>query len=61
MGIINIETSISAPLKRVWSAWVESKGITKWFAPEANIEPWIGGAFELFFDPSNHEQESTKG
>jgi uncharacterized protein YndB with AHSA1/START domain len=38
-----------------------SKQITKWFVPEANIEPWIGGAFELFFDPSNHEKESTKG
>lgn len=61
METIIIDVSISAPLCLVWLAWVESKRIATWFAPEANVEPWIGGAFELFFDPSNHEYDSTKG
>ncbi len=61
METIFIEVSISAPLDLVWLAWVESKRVATWFAPEANVEPRIGGAFELFFDPSNHEHESTRG
>jgi len=61
METIIIEVSISAPLDLVWLAWVESKRVATWFAPEANVEPRIGGAFELFFDSSNHEHESTRG
>ncbi len=61
METIIIDISISAPLDLVWLAWVESNRIITWFAPEANVEPRIGGVFELFFDPSNHEHQSTKG
>ena len=46
---------------QVWQAWTDSKLITNWFSPEANIEPRVGGAYELFFDPSKHEHESTIG
>jgi len=33
----------------------------KWLCPEAYIEPKMGGAYELFWDPSNHDSMSTKG
>ncbi len=45
----------------VWNAWTQTAVITKWFSPEANIEPQVGGAFELFFDPADHSHESTQG
>lgn len=31
----------------VWKYWTSSDLITKWFPPEANIEPKLHGAFEL--------------
>ena len=38
-----------------------TQDITNWFSPEAYIESRIGGAYELYFDPSNHDHQSTKG
>ena len=58
---INIETAIDSSVDSIWEAWTKNELITKWFSPEANIEPRVGGAFELFFDPSNHNHECTKG
>ena len=56
-----IETVVSAPIDRLWTAWTSSERIKEWFAPEANIDPRPGGYFELYFDPSDHGHMSTKG
>ena len=45
----------------VWDAWTKEDLITEWFPPEANIEVKLGGSFELFFDPKNHNHQSTIG
>ncbi|MCH1642860.1 SRPBCC domain-containing protein [Paenibacillus timonensis] len=55
------EIAIGADLELVWRAWLEERRITLWFAPLANVEPRVGGKFELFFDPSNPERMGTKG
>lgn len=60
MDIIQ-EIRIGADRELVWKAWTESERITQWFAPAANIQPVIGGAFELFFNPANKDVMSTKG
>jgi len=48
-----IEKSIevAATLEQVWGAWTTREGITSFFAPEANVEPRVGGAFQIYFDP----------
>lgn len=61
MKAIRAEMSVSAPADKVWEAWTESERISKWFAPEARIEPRPGGPFELFFDPSDHSHMCTRG
>ncbi|MFQ5838735.1 MAG: SRPBCC domain-containing protein [Thermoplasmata archaeon] len=61
MKVIEVEVSISARRDMVWSAWTRSDIVASWFAPEANVEARVGGAFELFFDPSDHEHQCTKG
>ncbi|UFJ41680.1 SRPBCC domain-containing protein [Brevibacillus humidisoli] len=55
------EVTIAASPELVWWAWTSSDRVAAWFAPEANVEARVGGAFELFFDPANREQMSTKG
>ena len=61
MGTIRIEVIVSAPIEEVWRAWTEADRVTEWFSPEANVEARVGGAFELFFDPSDHDHQCTKG
>ncbi|MFX0113139.1 MAG: SRPBCC domain-containing protein [Candidatus Hodarchaeota archaeon] len=58
---IALETSIQSSVDSLWDAWTNTEVITKWFSPEANIEPQVGGSFELFFDPTDHSHESTQG
>ena len=42
---------VAADLDAVWSAWTTTEGITSFFAPEAEIEARVGGAFHIFIDP----------
>ncbi len=58
---IGLEIAINSSIDSVWEAWTKNDVITKWFPPEANIEPRVGGPFELFFDRTNHSHESTQG
>ncbi len=60
MKAIQIDVSVSVPVGETWKAWTQTDRITKWFSPEAKIEARVGGSFELFFDPSNHDHECTK-
>lgn len=58
---LKFELTLNESITIVWHAWTKTEEITKWFSPDAYIEPCPGGAYELFFDPSNHEHQSTKG
>jgi uncharacterized protein YndB with AHSA1/START domain len=58
---LHCEIKINASLNSIWEAWTNSDLLTEWFSPEANIEPKVKGSFELFFDPTNHDHQSTKG
>jgi uncharacterized protein YndB with AHSA1/START domain len=58
---IKLELRVDATADEVWQAWTQADKVVKWFAPEAYIEPRQGGAYELFWDPDNHESMSTKG
>ena len=61
MTTMEFKLILNAPIETVWHTWTDSKDITNWFSPEAYIEPRIGGPYELYFDPSNHVHQSTKG
>ena len=58
---IHNEITVAASKELVWAAWTISDRVKQWFAPDANIDARLGGAFELFFIPGNHEQMNTKG
>jgi uncharacterized protein YndB with AHSA1/START domain len=48
--VIRKEVVVNASLKEVWDAWASSESAKAFFAPKANIQLSIGGAYELFFD-----------
>lgn len=45
------EVVIDATLDEAWDAWTTRAGITSFFAPDAKIEPRVGGAFQVYFNP----------
>ncbi|MEW6704678.1 MAG: SRPBCC domain-containing protein [Pseudomonadota bacterium] len=48
---IDKQVDIAATLDEAWAAWTTREGITSFFAPDAKIEPRVGGAFHIHIDP----------
>ena len=48
---IEKEIVVAAPIEAVWQTWTSKAGIESFFAPEAEIEPRVGGAFHIHMDP----------
>jgi uncharacterized protein YndB with AHSA1/START domain len=48
---IDKEVLIQATLDQAWDAWTTREGIVSFFAPDAQIEPRVGGAFHIHIDP----------
>jgi uncharacterized protein YndB with AHSA1/START domain len=42
---------VDATVDQVWDSWTTREGIVAFFAPDAKIEPRVGGAFAIYFDP----------
>lgn len=49
---IDKQIEVPATLDQIWEAWTTREGITSFFAPDANVEPKVGGAFSIHFDPT---------
>jgi uncharacterized protein YndB with AHSA1/START domain len=49
---IDRQIEVAASLEDAWDAWTTRAGIVSFFAPEAAIEPRVGGALQLRFDPT---------
>lgn len=45
------EVIIKASLEQAWQSWTTREGIVAFFAPDARIEPKVGGAFQIYMDP----------
>lgn len=48
---ITKQIEVAATLDQAWDAWTTREGITSFFAPDAKIEPRVGGAFQIYIDP----------
>jgi uncharacterized protein YndB with AHSA1/START domain len=48
---IDKEVIVNATLDQAWDAWTTREGIVAFFAPDAKIEPRVGGAFQIYIDP----------
>ncbi|MFD2169759.1 SRPBCC family protein [Tumebacillus lipolyticus] len=61
MESIKHHVEVACSKEIAWLAWTDQERIVKWFAPAANIEAQVGGAYELFFDPEHQDRMGTKG
>jgi uncharacterized protein YndB with AHSA1/START domain len=48
---IDKEVIVTAPIESVWQAWTTKAGIRTFFAPDAEIDQRVGGAFHIHMDP----------
>jgi len=48
---IDKEVVVAAPIEAVWQAWTTRAGIRTFFAPEAEIDARVGGAFHIHINP----------
>ncbi len=48
---IDKEVVVKASIDDAWTAWTTREGIVSFFAPDARVEPRVGGAFSIHFDP----------
>ena len=46
------EVVVAAPVDAVWAAWTTREGIVSFFAPDAQVDARVGGAFHIHFDPT---------
>jgi len=49
---IDKSVDVAATLDQVWDAWTTREGITSFFAPDAKVEARVGGAFQIYIDPT---------
>jgi uncharacterized protein YndB with AHSA1/START domain len=61
MNSFTLELPVAASPDRVWRALTEGSELTQWLCEDANIKQEPGGEFELFWDLSNPNVNSTKG
>ena len=45
------EVVVKATTEQLWTAWTTRDGIRSFFAPDAVVEPRVGGAFHIHMDP----------
>jgi uncharacterized protein YndB with AHSA1/START domain len=48
---IDAQVVVKAPIEQVWQAWTTRAGIRTFFAPDAEVEARVGGAFHIHMDP----------
>jgi uncharacterized protein YndB with AHSA1/START domain len=48
---VDKEVLLNATLEQAWAAWTTREGIRSFFAPDAVVEPRVGGAFHIHMDP----------
>ena len=48
---IDKEVIVPAPVQAVWQSWTTKAGIESFFAPEAEVDAKVGGAFHIHINP----------
>jgi uncharacterized protein YndB with AHSA1/START domain len=55
--VLRKQVVVDAPLKQVWEAFTTTQGAETFFAPKANVNPTLGGSYEMYFNPNGPRGE----
>jgi len=59
--IIQIKKEIDCSLHNAFKTFIDHNLLETWLTEKAEVEPKIGGKYELFWDPNDRENNSTIG
>jgi len=52
---------LNCDVKKAFEMFTVNENLTSWLSEIADVEPRVGGRYELFWDPDNREDNSTIG
>ena len=59
--ILCIETTLSCTLEEAYDLFTVNEKLETWLTTKADVEPVVGGKYELFWNPQDRENDSTIG
>ena len=59
--VVHLSTRFDCPPLRAFEMFTENCFLQRWLAPLAEVEPAVGGRYELFWEPDDRENNSTIG
>lgn len=59
--IIAQKARLHCSLERAFAMFIDNEQIQTWLTRIADVEPEVGGRYELFWDPDDPEQDGTRG
>ncbi|HEY9724407.1 MAG TPA: SRPBCC domain-containing protein [Oscillatoriaceae cyanobacterium] len=59
--ILHHTAHLDAPPFVAFELFATSAGLMRWLVPLAEVEPIVGGKYELFWNPDDRENDSTLG
>jgi uncharacterized protein YndB with AHSA1/START domain len=59
--VLHLTVDVPAATETVYACFAESGRLERWLALVADVEPRIGGRYELFWEPADRENDSTIG
>jgi len=66
--LVKIETSLNAPIEKLWAAWTDPQFILQWFGSDPNgkglkatMNVYEGGTYEITFEDSNGTEHTCTG
>ena len=57
----HLTASLDCPAEKAFAYFTDGKKLQTWLTTQADVEPRLGGRYELFWDPSDRENNSTIG
>ena len=59
--VIHLSLELPSPVSRTFDYFCLPGLLTTWLCPEADVSPVVGGKYELFWDLTNKQDNSTIG
>lgn len=59
--IISLSSTLHCNSQKAFQYFVDNQLLVAWLTAAADVEPKIGGKYELFWDPNDRENNSTIG
>ncbi len=60
-NVIHVSAFVPLPPARAWAYFTDNAVLQSWLTAAADVEPRVGGKYELFWQPDDRENNSTIG